>query len=60
MPLHRKGSQQDKTLDFKGDYNLVKENHSLSREWVTVFMQVSSALNIEWSSFLKIKRRESK
>ena len=42
MPLHRKESSSQKTLNFKGEETFVKENHMLSRERVTVFTQVSS------------------
>ena len=42
MPLHRNESSQQKTMAFKNEDAFVKENHSLSRERVTVFTQVSS------------------
>ena len=38
MPLHRNKS----SLTFKGEETFVKENHMLSREIVTVFIQVST------------------
>ena len=41
MPIHRNKSSQQKTMAFKNEDAFVKENHSLSRERVTVFMQVS-------------------
>ena len=37
MPLHRNESSQQKTMAFKNKDAFVKENHSLSRERVTVF-----------------------
>ena len=42
MPLHRNESSQQRTLNFKGEETLVKENHMLSRERVTVYTQVST------------------
>ena len=46
MPLHRNESSHQKTMAFKNEDAFVKENHSLSRERVTVFTQVSSTKNI--------------
>ena len=40
MPLHRNESSQQKTMAFKNEEAFVKQNHSLSREGVTVFSQV--------------------
>ena len=37
MPLHRNESSQQKTMAFKNQDAFVTENHSLSRERVTVF-----------------------
>ena len=44
MLLHRNGSSREKTLNFKGviQTTYVKEDHSLSRERVTVMTSVSS------------------
>ena len=42
MPLHRSESSQQKTLTFKGEDTIVKENHMLSRERATIFTQASS------------------
>ena len=44
MPLHRNESSNEKTLNFKGaaQTTYVKENHSLSRERITVMTSVSS------------------
>ena len=39
-------SSQQKTMTFKNEDTFVKENHSLSREWVTVFQQASSTKDI--------------
>ena len=47
MPLHRNESSQQKTLAFKGEDTLVKENHMLSRERVTVFTQVTNKESIK-------------
>ena len=46
MPLHRNESSQQKTITFKCEDTLVRENHNLSRERVTEFTQVSSASTI--------------
>ena len=46
MPLHRNETSQQKTMAFKNKDAFVKENHSLSRERVTVFTQVSSTKDI--------------
>ena len=46
MPLHRNESSQQKTMAFKNEEAFVKQNHSLSREGVTVFSQVSSTKDI--------------
>ena len=46
MPLHRNESSQQKTMNFKNEDAFVKENHSLSRERVTLFTQVSSTKDI--------------
>ena len=44
MPLHRNESSEQKTLNFKGasQSTYVKENHSLSRERITVMTSVAS------------------
>ena len=46
MPLHRNKSSLRKTMAFKNEDAFVKENHSLSRERVSVFTQVSSTKDI--------------
>ena len=46
MPLHRNESSQQKTMTFENEDAFVKENHSLSRERVTVFTKVSSTKDI--------------
>ena len=46
MPLHRNESSQQKTITFKDKDTIVRKNHNLSRERVTVFTQVSSASTI--------------
>ena len=46
MPLHRNESAQEKSMSFKGEDTFIKENHKLSRERVTVFMQVASVSNV--------------
>ena len=46
MPLHRNESSQQKTMTFKNENAFLKENHSLSSERITVFMQVSSTKDI--------------
>ena len=46
MPPYRNESSQQKTMAFKNEDAFVKENHSLSRERVTVFTQVSSTKDI--------------
>ena len=42
MPLHRNESSTQKTLNFTGLDTYVKENYSLSRERITVYIQVCS------------------
>ena len=44
MPLHRNESSEQKTLNFKGasQSTYIKENHSLSRERITVMTSVAS------------------
>ena len=52
MPLHRNKS----SLTFKGEETFVKENHMLSREIVTVFIQVSTNSKfIHRSLFSRVK-----
>ena len=42
MPLHRNESADKKTMTVKNQDTFVKENHTLSRERITVFTQASS------------------
>ena len=46
MPLHKKESSVQKTLNFVDMDAYVKENYNLSRERVAVFTQVSSSSDI--------------
>ena len=46
MPLHQNESSTQKTLNFTGLDTYVKENHSLSRERITVYTQVCSDLKV--------------
>lgn len=46
MPQHSKESSTQNTLNFKCMDLYVKENNNLSRDWVTVFIQVCSHPNI--------------
>ena len=60
MPLHRNESSQQKTMAFKNEDAFVKENHSLSRERVTVFTQVSSTKDISLKREFVFKGQETR
>ena len=60
MPLHRNEISQQKTITFKNEDAFVKENHSLSRERVTVFTQVSSTKDISLRPEFIFKGKETR
>ena len=49
MLLHRNESSGQATLSFKNHETFVKENHHLSRESISVFTQIASNENIQFS-----------
>ena len=60
MSFNRNESSQQRTFAFKSENTIIKENHNLSQEHVTVFTLVSSSPQIQLKPkfALRAKRQE--